>query len=215
LADPRLELFRGTTSIARNVGIASSGNSTAIAAAAQQVGAFALGGSGQDSALLVTLPPGDYSAVVSSATTNTGVVLLEVYDLSAPAAGRNLLNLSTRAVAGSAENTLIAGIVLEGAAPKRMLFRAVGPGLAAFGISGAITQPTLTLYRGSQVVASNTNWTSSPNAAAIPTASASVSAFALANGDSALVATLVPDSYTVQVTGPGTGVALIEAYEQP
>jgi hypothetical protein len=143
------------------------------------------------------------------------VVLLEVYDLSAAAVGQNLLNLSTRAVAGSAENTLIAGIVLAGSAPKRMLFRAVGPGLAAFGVAGAIAAPTLTLYQGSQVLATNTNWTTSTNAAAIPAASASVSAFALANGDSALIATLVPGSYTVQVTAPATGVALIEAYELP
>jgi hypothetical protein len=98
-----------------------------------------------------------------------------------------------------------------------MLFRAVGPGLVPFGVTGVLTQPTLTLYRGSQVVATNTNWTASADAAAIAAASASVRAFALVNGDSALIATLAPGSYTAQVSGPGTttGIALIEAYDLP
>jgi hypothetical protein len=217
LVDPRLEVYRDGTAIARNTGVATGGNTAAIVAAAQQVGAFALGGAGTDSALLLTLAPGNYTAVVSSATTHTGVVLVEIYDLAATAAGQKLVNLSTRAAAGSADDTLIAGIVLAGPVAKRLLFRAVGPGLGAFGVAGALAQPTLTLYRGSQVVATNTNWTTSTDATAIRTAAASVSAFALANGDSALLATLPPGSYTAQVSSPGTatGVTLIEVYDLP
>jgi hypothetical protein len=217
LADPRLDLYRGSTVIASNTGVAAGGNSAAVAVASLQIGAFALGSSGNDAALVLTLAPGDYTAVVSSATTRTGVVLVEVYDMSAAIAGQKLLNISTRAVAGSAENTLIAGIVLVGSSPKRMLFRAVGPGLTAFGVTGVLAQPTLTVFSGSQVLATNTNWTTSPDAAAIRAASASVSAFGLANGDSALLVTLAPGSYTAQVSGPGatTGVALIEVYDLP
>lgn len=216
LSDPRLELYRGNALIARNTGIATSADRAAIIAASQQIGAFALGAAGLDSALLATLAPGDYTAIVSSATTQTGVVLVEVYDLAATG-GARLLNLSTRATAGGAENTLIAGLVLGGTVSKRMLFRAVGPGLAQFGVSGALAQPTLTLFRDNQVLLSNTNWTTSADAGAITAASASVSAFGLGTGDSALVATLTPGSYTAQVSGPGTaaGVALIEVYELP
>ena len=217
LVDPSLTLYRGSTIVARNTGIVTSTNGAAIASAAQQVGAFALGSSGNDSALLMTLAPGAYTAVVASAANLTGIVLIEIYDVGAATSGPKLLNISTRAMAGAAENTLIAGIVLSGTAAKRMLFRAVGPGLIPFGVSSTLAQPTLTLYRGTQVLATNTNWTTSSEASAIPVASASVSAFALSAGDSALLATLVPGSYTVQVTGPGTitGIALIEAYELP
>ncbi|MDO8540879.1 MAG: immunoglobulin domain-containing protein [Opitutaceae bacterium] len=215
LGNPRLELFRGSTSIGTNTGVGTSTNSTAIASAAQQIGAFALGNN--DSAIFTTLAPGNYTAIVSSATTNTGVVLVEVYDLSAAAAGQKLLNISTRATAGSAENTLIAGVVVSGSAPKRVLIRAVGPGLAAFGVTGVLAQPTLTLYSGSQAVAANTGWTTSADATAIPGASLSVGAFGLTSQDSAIIVTFAPGNYTAQVTGPGTatGVALIEVYELP
>lgn len=217
LADPRLDLYRGGTVIASNAGIATGGNSAAVAAASQQVGAFALGDSGLDSGLVLTLAPGEYTAVVSSATTRTGVVLVEVYDMSAAIAGEKLRNISTRAVVGGAENTLIAGIVLAGTSPQRMLFRAVGPGLAPLGVAGVLAQPTLTVFSGSQVVATNTNWTTSPDAAAVRAAATSVSAFGLANGDAALLVTLAPGSYTAQVSGAGaaTGVALIEVYDLP
>jgi hypothetical protein len=217
LVDPSLTLYRGSTIVARNTGIATSTNGAAIASTAQQVGAFALGSSGNDSALLLPLAPGAYTAVVTSAANLTGVVLIEIYDVNTATAGTKLLNISTRAMAGAAENTLIAGIVLTGTTPKRMLFRAVGPGLVPFGVSGPLAQPTLTLYRSTQALATNTNWTTSAEASAISVASASVSAFTLLAGDSALLATLAPGSYTVQVTGPGTttGVALVEAYELP
>jgi hypothetical protein len=217
LANPRLELFRERDLIASNAGVASGGNSAAIAAAAQQIGAFPLGSSGNDAAIFTTLAPGNYTAVVGSATTNTGVVLVEVYDLSAAAVGQKLLNISTRAMAGSAENTLIAGVVVAGSAPKRVLIRAIGPGLAPFGLTGILAQPTLTLFSGNQVVASNTNWTTSADSAVIAAASATVGAFGLANQDSALIVTLSTGNYTAQVSGPGTttGIALIEVYELP
>ncbi|WP_414661132.1 immunoglobulin domain-containing protein [Horticoccus sp. 23ND18S-11] len=215
LAAPRLELFRGATSIGTNAGIGT--NRTAIDAAGQRAGAFALGTAGTDAAILTTLAPGNYTAVVSSATTATGVALVEVYDLSAAAAGQKLLNISTRASAGTAENTLIAGFVVPPGTSKRVVIRGVGPGLAPFGVTGVLAQPTLTLLSGSTTVATNTNWTTSPDAAAITAASAQVGAFGLSNNDSALIATLAPGNYTAQVTGPGTatGIALIEVYELP
>jgi len=217
LPDPRLELFSGSLSLALNAGVGSAVGSVAIAEASAQVGAFPLGTSGKDAALVLTLAPGGYTAVVSSATAQAGVVLVEVYDLSAGSAGRKLLNLSTRAATGSAENTLIAGVVLSGTTSKRMLFRAVGPGLVPFGVSGVLARPTLTLFRESQVLASNTDWTTAPDSATLPLASSTVGAFAMAAGDSALILTLAPGSYTAQVSGPegATGVALIEVYELP
>ena len=215
LASPRLELFRGSTSLLVNTGIAAA--RVAIDAAGQQAGAFALGSSGADAAILTTLAPGAYTAVVSSTTGTAGVALVEVYDLSAAAPGQKLMNIATRASAGTADATLIAGFVVPAGATKRVLVRGVGPGLSVFGVSGVLAQPTLQLLSGSSTVAQNTNWSTSADRDAITASSAQVGAFGLASGDSALIATLAPGNYTATITGAGgaTGVALIEVYELP
>lgn len=215
LASPRLDLYRGQTLLTSNASIAA--DRVAIDAAGQKAGAFTLGSSGADAAILTTLAPGAYTAVVSSTTNTAGVALIEVYDLSGASAGQKLLNIATRASAGTADNTLIAGFVVPPGAPKRVLVRGVGPGLTAFGVTGVVAQPTLQLLSGSNTVAQNTNWTSSTDREAITTTSAQVGAFGLANNDSAVIATLAPGNYTAIVTGAGgaTGVALIEVYELP
>ncbi len=217
LPDPRLEVYRGSTLLATNRGLASSQDRAAIIAAAQQAGAFPLGDAGDDAAVLATLPPGAYTAVVTSAGARSGLILVEAYDLAATRPAVRLTNLSTRAAAGAGADALVGGIVLAGDAPKRLLFRAVGPGLAGFGVAGALTRPVLTLYSAGRVVATNANWSTSPDVSAIAAAAASVSAFSLANGDAALLVTLPPGGYTAEVTGAGgaTGIALIEAYELP
>jgi hypothetical protein len=79
LANPRLDLYRGTTLLQGND---DWGGTTAFTAAFAQVGAFALsGGSSRDAALLVTLSPGSYTAQVSGVGNTTGVALIEVYEL--------------------------------------------------------------------------------------------------------------------------------------
>ena len=212
LTTPRLELFRGQTSLAVNTGIGA--NRAAIDAAGSQAGAFPLGSSGADAAILTTLAPGNYTAILSSTSAALGVALIEVYDLSAAAPGQKLLNIATRAAAGTGDNLLIAGFVVPPGTSKRVIVRAVGPGLAPFGITGVVPQPTLILFNGAQAtVAQNTGYTTSPDRDAITSASVSVGAFGLANADSALIATLAPGNYTAQVIG--TGIALIEVYELP
>ena len=71
LATPKLELFRGTTSLQVNTGIAA--NRSAVDAAAQQSGAFPLAAAGTDAAIVTTLAPGNYTAVVSSTSSSAGV----------------------------------------------------------------------------------------------------------------------------------------------
>jgi hypothetical protein len=217
LASPRLELVRSSdqASLAVNAGIAA--DRAAIDAAGARAGAFALGASGADAAILTTLAPGAYTAVVSSTTAAAGIALIEVYDLSGVSPGQKLLNIATRAAAGAGDNTLIAGFVVPPGAAKRVLVRAVGPGLAQFGVAGVLAQPTLQLLNGSTTVAQNTNWTTSADRDAIATSSASVGAFGLATNDSAVILTLAPGNYTAQVTAPGaaTGIALVEVYELP
>ena len=79
LPDPLLQLYSGGTVIASNAGWGGDG---AVAAAAGRVGAFEWGDpSSADSAILVTLSPGPYTAVVSGANGDTGTSLVEVYDV--------------------------------------------------------------------------------------------------------------------------------------
>ena len=92
LASPRVELFSGTTSLASNSGIGTGAGRAAIDAAAAQAAAFPLGAAGTDAAILTTIAPGNYTAIVSSSTNAAGVALIEVYDLSAPVPGQKLLH---------------------------------------------------------------------------------------------------------------------------
>jgi hypothetical protein len=129
------------------------------------------------------------------------------------------VNLSTRARVRTGEGVLIGGFVVQGPAYKRMLIRAVGPTLGAFGVTGALVDPILTVYSGQTVIATNDKWESAENAAAVVAASRSTGAFTLgANSqDAAILTTLPPGAYTVEVKGKGDaeGVALLEIYEVP
>jgi len=101
--------------------------------------------------------------------------------------------------------------------PKRVLIRAVGPGLASY-VSGTLALPQLALYRGTTLAAQNAGWSVSPDASAISAASAQVAGLALATGDAAMIVSLDPGvAYTAQVTGVGasSGICLVEIYELP
>jgi hypothetical protein len=219
VAAPTLELFRsGTTApLARNVGWSGGGSTDALVASAARVGAFALTPGSADSALIATLAPGTYSAVIGSADARIGVGLVEAYDLSAATPGQRINNLSIRAVAGSDADTLIVGLVVEGTTSQRYLVRAVGPGLTAFGVEGALARPQLAVFSGSNEIARNVGWSTSANATVLAETAAAAGAFPLAAGsaDSALLLTLAPGPYTAQVSGLAgtTGVALVEVYE--
>jgi len=216
LEQPVLGLFDASgTSIASNTGWDTSPNADQVAAAAAAAGAFALSAGSGDSALLVNLPPGSYTAQVSGTNEGTGVALAEVYELEE--GEPQLLNISTRAYVGTGSNVQIAGIVISGSQPATVLVRAVGPTLAVFGLSGTLAQPSLSVVDSSQnTLATNTGWSANSNASAIASASASVGAFDLPAGssDCALLLTLPPGSYTAVVSGVGgsSGTALVEAY---
>ena len=224
LAAPKLELYRSerngaSTLIASNTGWSTGGNLSAIIAATEKAGAYALGATSADSVIFTTLAPGAYTAVISTANNTPGVALAEVYDLSAPAVGQKLFNISTRANTGSGDSTLIAGIVVSGTVPKRVLIRGVGPTLTTFGVQGALAQAQLTLIKDGVTVATNSSWSTSPDAAAIAAVSAQVGAFALgaASADAAMIVSLAPGSYSAQVVGANgtSGIAIIEIYELP
>ena len=221
VAAPKLDLYRVGTSapIATNTGWATSGNTAAITAAAVRSGAFALGASSADSVILTTLAPGSYTAIMSGANNTAGVGLVEVYDLSTPLVGQKMIDISTRAAVGTGDNVLIAGVYVSGSVSKRVLIRAIGPGLAPY-LSGALALPQLALFRGTQTtpVLQNAGWSVSPDASAISAASAQVAGLALTTADAALIVSLDPGvAYTAQVTGVNgsAGIALVEIYELP
>jgi hypothetical protein len=227
LARPRLELFRGNGAASVSVGSndtwGTAANASTIASTAERVGAFALPATSADAAMLVTLERGAYTAVVTGQGSATGVGLVEMYDAAtgSPLPTRKLVNLSARARAGAGDESLIAGFVIDGTLPKRVLVRGIGPTLAAFGVSEALTRTELAVVSRADnaVVAQNSGWSTSPDARAIAIASEQVGAFALgaATHDSAVLVYLAPGAYTARVGGVAgaTGIALVEVYEVP
>lgn len=202
-------------------------NNALVAAVAAQVGAFNLNSGSGDSAVVVTLPPGAYTALIDGGK-SAGTALLEVYDGGAADVDEEFVNISTRGFVDASGN-LIVGLVVTGSTPKKVLVRAVGPGLTALGVPGVLADPSLQLRNsGGALVAQNNDWgtpqpidASHPAASAqdITAADATVGAFPLAAGskDAAVVVTLAPGAYTAVVTGANntSGAVLVEAYQVP
>lgn len=196
------------------------GGGAALSAAFAQVGAFPFAsGDSRDAALLQpALAAGNYILEVRDATGTPGVAIAELYDATPAAAvtatSTRLVNVSVRREIPEGES-LVAGFYLSGETARTVLVRAVGPGLAQFGVPETMPDPQLTLFgdRG-VVVGENDNWGGADELAAF---AASVGAFPLANpasNDALLLLTLAPGKYTVQLKGKQAGgAALIEVYE--
>lgn len=226
MADPVLTLFRDGTRLQANDDWSDSANKAQIVDKSALAGAFALAANSLDAVILTTLQPGSYTAQIGSAVAGgSGVALIEVYDVDtnadAQATGRRLINLSTRGQVGTGGSIMIAGIVVSGPTSRRMLIRGIGPALGGFGVTGALSDPQLVIKAadGVTVVAGNDDWSSQAAANDVIASAQRVGAFPLTAGsyDAALLVTLAPGAYTVQLSGVSntTGVALLEAYEDP
>ena len=208
LADPMLELHRSSDNsiIASNDDWGSASNAAEI-----QASTFAPVNS-KESAILATLDPGAYTAIVTGKNAGTGVGIVEVYDIDHPEI--LLVNISTRGQVLTGDNVMIGGFIIQGTSNQTVLIRAVGPNLANFGVTGVLADPMLELHRSSDnsIIASNDNWGTASNAAAIAaTGLAPVSPL-----ESAILITLQPGAYTAIVSGAGggTGVGIVEVFAQ-
>lgn len=171
-------------------------------------------GDNREPAIIATLSPAAYTAVVSGKNGMTGVGLLEIYDLDAPL-GSRLANLSTRGSVLTQENVMIGGFILGGTItqPARVVVRAIGPSLANSGINNPLANPTLELFNGNGLsVGFNDNWQDDAGQA-LELQTLSIAPTAAA--ESAIVAILPPGPYTAVVAGQSgtTGVGLIEVYD--
>jgi len=224
LPAPILTLFSATDSIiATDSGwqVNSSGQNDGalIAATSASVGAFALPSGSLDSALLVTVNNGVHTTGLLTTNATAGVGLIEIYDTGGNQYA-SLINVSARMNVTAGDGVLIAGLVIGGNLPKTVLVRGVGPALSEFGVGGVLADPQITVFSGSTQIASNAGWSNGTGisaAAQIVSASSQVGAFPLPSGskDAALLVTLQPGAYTVQVTSVSnaTGVALVEVYD--
>jgi acetyl esterase/lipase len=164
-----------------------------------------------ESALIATIDPGNYTAVLSGKNGGVGLGLVEVYDLD-ERSGSRLGNLSTRGFVGTSSNVIISGFILGGGSGNdTVLVRALGPSLSARGIPNALPNPTMSIRDvNGTVVAANDDWKSNQEAQIEATGVAPTSDL-----ESAVFVALSPGAYTTIVSGVGgsTGVGLVEVYD--
>jgi hypothetical protein len=207
LANPTLELFQGNTLLAMNDNWKTDQRAEIEATGLAPTNDF-------ESAVVRTLAPGSYTAILRGNGNTTGIGVVEAYDLN-QAANSRLANISTRGFVETGDNVMIGGLIIgpAGAASATVVVRAIGPTLSNLGVSGALQDPTLDLVNASGVVIrSNNNWRESQQSQIIATGLQPSD-----DRESALIETLAPGNYTAIVRGFGntTGVSLVEAYHLP
>lgn len=159
-----------------------------------------------ESAILKTVNPGTYTAIVRGANNTTGIALVEVYDLDR-SANSQFANISTRGLVQSGNNVMIGGFIVVGNTSQKVIVRSLGPSVP---VAGRLANPTLELRDGNgTLLAANDDWRTAQQAAIIATGIPPAN-----NLESAIVRTLTPGAYTAIVRGKNntTGVALVEVY---
>ena len=226
LADPQFGLTSGQTVVAENNdwGMGATADVSAIRSAASTVGAFALGGGSKDAALVYSYDGGPRTAPVTDGAGGTGSTLLEAYAVPDETRTGQLANLAARGLVTGGE-PLVAGFVLGENRARTLLIRGVGPELVTYGIPlssgdniGSLSDPRKVIASGGIEFVNIDDWSSDATVGAqIAAIAASAGAFALTDdsADAALLITLSPGAYTVQVTGKsgGSGVVLAEIYD--
>jgi hypothetical protein len=210
LADPRLQLYQGGKRLSTNDNWKTKPGGTSQEA---EIRATKIPPTNDfESAILVTLAPGEYTAILAGNNSGTGLGLVEVYDL-AQTVDSKLANISTRGFVQTNDQVMIGGVIVTGATPVDLVIRGLGPSLNVNGVplAGSLQDPALDLYNANGVVIqSNDNWQETPHTV--------IEDDGLAPTDpreSAMFTTLDAGSYTAIVAGKGatTGIGLVEVYE--
>jgi hypothetical protein len=153
-----------------------------------------------------------YQYITDKCNTAFNSFPLHLERTSFPTVGPQALNISTRGMISSGDNTLIAGFIISGTETKKVALRTLGPSLAAAGVSDPLADPQLKLFDASgAVIASNDDWQSDPSMSEL-----SADGLAPTNSaEAATIQTLAPGAYTVVATGKGdsSGIGLVEAYD--
>ncbi len=221
LPDPALTVYESVdgTSIARDSN--DNWDATAIGDAFTTVGAFAIPDGSLDAALRTAMRAGVYTTPIPNPADDGALVLVELYDMANGAAGPRILNLSSRGFVGTGSDLLIAGFVISGNVPRRLLIRAIGPRLEDFGVQGTLADPVLQVVQTGPdnarwVLAENDDWFRAANASELAATMQTLGAFALgaASKDAATIVELEPGAYSALIRGADdtTGIALVEIY---
>jgi hypothetical protein len=211
LEDPTLDLFDSTGQIASNDNWKDSQQAEIEATTIPPV-------NDAESAIVRTLPPGNYTAVLKGKGGKSGVGLVEVYDISSTQPEK-LANISSRGFVDTGDNVIIGGFIVgnglgaNGEGSAKLVVRALGPSLASDQITNPLSDPTLELFDSQGVLlGSNNNWREKQQA--------ELEAIGLApknDLEAALVITVPKGRYTAILRGKdgATGVGLVEVYNVP
>lgn len=209
LVDPVLELYQGQTLLGSNDDWRSSQEQEVLDSTVPPTDEH-------EAAAVATLNPGGYTAIVRGKGSDIGIGLVEVYDLGTSAldtsTNSQLAQISTRGTVQSGDNVMIGGFIISGTVSK-VIVRAIGPELTAFGVPNALQDTTLELRDGTgALVASNDDWRTNQQQQIIDSTVPPKD-----DRESAIVASLTPGPYTVIVRGKenSSGVALVEVYGLP
>jgi hypothetical protein len=249
LSNPQLQLFSGSSSIAYNDNWQDDPqcDSQFACGGAAQIAATNLdpcqpnpgqagnpAGCSLESAILMILAPGAYTAVLSGVSGGTGVGLVEVFEIDGSSNPSKLVNVSTRAMVQSADAPMIGGVILTGPTSKTVLIRGRGPSMqgAPFHVLGTLANPYLELFSGTSLIAQNDNWQDGPQCDSRFACgdAGQVQATGLdpcqpnpgqsdgpsgCGQEAAFLITLPPGAYTAVLRGVsgGTGIGLVEIFD--
>jgi hypothetical protein len=207
MADPTLELHDSTgATIATNDNWQTSTQASEISASGLAPR------NPLESAIVATLQPGSYTAIVRGVNNTTGIALVEGYEFDSTTT--RLVNISTRGHVGVGNDVLIGGFIVMGSQSKTVMVRALGPSLGTgpHPLAGALVNPVLELHDASgNLLSSNDDWVNSSQRAAIVASGLAPSS----SLESAILAMPSPGNYTAIVRGVNnaTGIGLVEVYD--
>ena len=206
LADPTIALYNSSGGLIATNDNWKDTNQAAIAATGKAPP------NDKEPAILSSLAPGNYTAIVSGKNNTTGVGLVEAYGIVPTGFSIFISNISSRGLVGTGNNVMIGGFIGDGGPSLQIIVRALGPTLAQLGVNNALANPTLELRDSNgNLLASNDDWQQDPNHAIIQS-----TGLAPPNANESAIYTVINFGATMTgiVRGKNntTGVALFEVY---